>query len=343
MHIGPHPIDPPLILAPMAGVSDKPFRQLCRRLGAGLAVSEMTIADPRLWGTRKSRQRMDHAGEPAPVSVQIAGYDPAMLAEAARHNVALGADIIDINMGCPAKKVCNVASGSALLRDEALVGRILEAVVAAVPVPVTLKIRTGYSRAGRNALRIALIAEAAGVAALAVHGRTREDHFTGEAEHDTVAAVKAALAIPVVANGDIDSPEKAAVVLARTGADAIMIGRAAQGRPWIFGDIAHFLATGERRAAPEVREVKAWLVEHLHDHYKLYGEFAGVRSARKHIGWAVRGLPGGEAFRARMNALDDCERQLRAVGDWFDALGERHHRLPQAIHCIDEEPLLEAA
>ncbi|MEO8124270.1 MAG: tRNA-dihydrouridine synthase, partial [Burkholderiales bacterium] len=257
-----------------------------------------------------------------------------------------GAQIIDINMGCPAKKVCNKWAGSALMQDEPLAMQIIEAVVAACAprgVPVTLKMRTGWCASERNAVRLARAAESAGIAMIAVHGRTREQGYTGQAEYDTVAAVKSTLSIPVIANGDIDSPAKAAEVLARTGADAIMIGRAAQGRPWIFGDIAHYLATGTHRSSPEVREVKTWLVDHLHDHYKLYGEFAGVRTARKHIGWAVRGLPGGETFRAHMNTLEDCERQLRAVSDWFDALGARHHRLPEALVGIEGEFLLEAA
>ena len=253
MRIGTHLIDPPVVLAPMAGVTDKPFRQLCKRLGAGLAVSEMTTADPRLWTTRKSLKRMDHAGEPDPISVQIAGYDPAMLAQAARYNVEHGAQIIDINMGCPAKKVCNVWSGSALLQDEALVARILGAVVRAVDVPVTLKIRTGWNRDNRNGVAIAKIAQDAGVAALAVHGRTRADLYEGDAEYDTIAAIKAAISIPVLANGDIDSPAKARAVLDATNADAVMIGRAAQGRPWIFREIAHHLAIGGTLAPPSPR------------------------------------------------------------------------------------------
>jgi tRNA-dihydrouridine synthase B len=320
MQIGPYNIDPPVILAPMAGVTDKPFRQLCRRMGAGLAVSEMTIADPRLWGTPKSRWRMDHADEDAPVSVQIAGYDPAMLAQAARHNVDLGADIIDINMGCPAKKVCNVASGSALLRDEALVGRILDAVVAAVPVPVTLKIRTGYARASRNALAIARIAEAAGVAALAVHGRSREDHFNGEAEHDTVAAVKAAVRIPVIANGDIDSAARARAVLAQTGADAVMIGRAAQGRPWIFREIAWQLRGGPPLPEPTLAEVAAILLGHLQELHAFYGEHMGVRIARKHLGWYSQAHPGAGAFRSRVNRAESAAEQLRLTREHFDEL-----------------------
>src|SRR6478752_6974711 len=244
MRIGPYLIDPPIGLAPMAGVTDKPFRQLCKRLGAGLATTEMTTSDPRLWTTRKSLKRMDHAGEPEPVSVQIAGYDPGMLAEAAKYNADNGAQIVDINMGCPAKKVCNVWSGSALLQDEPLVARILHAVVKAVDIPVTLKIRTGWDREHRNALTIARIAQDAGIAALAIHGRTRADQYMGEAEYDTIASVKQAIGIPVLANGDVDDPAKAREVLQRTGADALMIGRAAQGRPWIFREVAHYLATG---------------------------------------------------------------------------------------------------
>ena len=346
MRIGAIELPNRLFVAPMAGVTDRPFRQLCKRLGAGYAVSEMVTARKDLWASLKTSRRANHDGETAPIAVQIAGTDAPMMAEAAAYNIDRGAQIIDINMGCPAKKVCNKWAGSALMQDESLALEIIDAVVAACAprgVPVTLKMRTGWCARERNALRIARDAESAGVAMVTVHGRTREQGYKGEAEHDTVAAVKAALRIPVAANGDIDSPAKAAEVLARTGADAIMIGRAAQGRPWIFGDIAHYLATGTLRPAPEVREVKAWLVEHLHDHYALYGEFAGVRTARKHIGWAVRGLPGGEAFRDRMNTLEDCDRQLRAVTDWFDALGDRHARLPQAPHCNENETLLEAA
>ena len=323
MQIGPHLLSSPVILAPMAGVTDKPFRQLCRRMGAGLAVSEMTIADSRLWGTRKSQRRMDHADETGPVSVQIAGYDPRMLADAARHNVALGAQIIDINMGCPAKKVCNVASGSALLRDELLVARILEAVVAAVAVPVTLKIRTGYTRAERNALRIARIAEAAGIAALAVHGRTREDHFTGAAEYDSIAAVKAAVGIPVMVNGDITSPGQARAVLERTGADAVMIGRAAQGRPWIFREITHFLATGAQLPEPSLAEVRDILLGHLQALHDFYGEHMGVRIARKHLGWYSQAQPEARAFRASVNRAECAAEQLRLTRDYFDGLVER--------------------
>ena len=322
MRIGNFLIDPPVVLAPMAGVTDKPFRQLCKRLGAGLAVSEMTTADPRLWHTTKSQRRTDHSGEPDPVSVQIAGYDPQMLADAARYNVDLGAQLIDINMGCPAKKVCNVYSGSALLQDEALVARIVEAVVKAVAVPVTLKIRTGWNRDNRNGVRIARIAEAAGIAALAVHGRTRADLYQGEAEYDTITAIRQAIRIPLLANGDIDSPQKAAEVLKATGADAVMIGRAAQGRPWIFREIAHFLASGETLAAPSVLEVRDILVGHLEDLYAFYGELAGVRIARKHLGWYARDRAENAAFRSVVNGTDCAQTQLRLTRDYFDRLAD---------------------
>lgn len=320
MRIGSHLIAPPVVLAPMAGVTDKPFRQLCKRLGAGLAVSEMTTADPRLWTTRKSIKRMDHLGEPAPISVQIAGYDPAMLAEAARYNVDHGAEIVDINMGCPAKKVCNVWSGSALLQDEALVARILEAVVGAVEVPVTLKIRTGWNRDNRNGVTIAKIAESAGIAALAVHGRTRADLYEGDAEYETIAAIKAAIRIPVFANGDVDSPAKAKRVLEATRCDAIMIGRAAQGRPWIFREVAHFLATGETLAAPSPREVRDILLGHLDDLHAFYGEPQGVRIARKHLGWYAKDRPENAAFRAVVNRAESAAEQIRLTRDYFDAL-----------------------
>ncbi|MCQ4167470.1 tRNA dihydrouridine synthase DusB [Tahibacter harae] len=319
MHIGPHRIEPPLILAPMAGVTDKPFRQLAKRLGAGLAVSEMTTSDPRLWHTRKSLHRMDHAGEPAPVSVQIAGYDPAMLAEAARYNVAHGAQIIDINMGCPAKKVCNVYAGSALLQDEALVARIVAAVVQAVDVPVTLKIRTGWNRDNRNGVAIARIAEDAGIAALAVHGRTRADLYEGEAEYDTIAAIKQAVRIPVLANGDIDSPQKAQAVLRHTGADGLLIGRAAQGRPWIFREIAHFLAHGELLPAPTPDEIAAILLEHLQQLHGFYGELQGVRIARKHLGWYAKDRPENAAFRAVVNRAETAAEQIRLTREFFEA------------------------
>jgi tRNA-dihydrouridine synthase B len=349
MQIGHIALANRLFAAPMAGVTDRPFRQLCKRLGAGYAVSEMVTSRRDLWTSLKTSRRADHDGEVAPIAVQIAGTDAQMMADAAAYNIDRGAQIIDINMGCPAKKVCSKWAGSALMQDEPLALAIIEAVVAACAprnVPVTLKMRTGWCEAERNAVRLARGAESAGVAMVTVHGRTRAQGYKGLAEYDTVSAVKAALRIPVVANGDIDSPEKARDVLARTGADAIMIGRAAQGRPWIFREVAHFLATGERLQAPPVIQVKAWLLEHLHDHYGLYGwddAGAGVRSARKHIGWAVRALPGGEAFRARMNLLESCETQVRAVGEWFDALADRHRLLPGANEAandsiIEEEP-----
>jgi len=329
MRIGPYSIEPRVILAPMAGVTDKPFRQLCKRLGAGLAVSEMTTSDPRLWTTRKSLHRMDHEGEPAPVSVQIAGTVPEALAEAARHNVDHGAQLIDINMGCPAKKVCNAWAGSALMRDEALVARILSAVVKAVDVPVTLKIRTGWAADARNAPAIARIAEDSGIAALTVHGRTRDQQYTGHAEYDTIAAVKAMLKIPVIANGDIDSPEKARDVLERTGCDAVMIGRAAQGRPWIFREIAHFLATGERLPPPSLAEVRDLLLGHLEQLHAFYGEQQGVRIARKHLGWYIKAPASDrpehseaqrEIFRAAVVRADSAEMQLRMTRDYFDAV-----------------------
>jgi len=320
MRIGPYKIEPPLILAPMAGVTDKPFRQLCKRLGAGLAVSEMTISDPRFWSTGKSLRRMDHEGEPAPVSVQIAGTEPAQLAEAARYNVDHGAQIIDINMGCPAKKVCNAWAGSALMRDEALVARIVAAVVQAVDVPVTLKIRTGWDAGHRNAPTIARIAQDAGIAALAVHGRTRDQQYTGVAEYDTIAAIKAALDIPVFANGDIDSPRKAAQVLHDTGADAVLVGRAAQGRPWIFREIAHYLATGEELPPPTIGEVRDILLGHLQALHEFYGEPQGVRIARKHLGWYAKDRPENAAFRAVVNRAESAEEQMRLTRDYFDAL-----------------------
>jgi tRNA-dihydrouridine synthase B len=339
MHIGHIPLANRLFAAPMAGVTDRPFRQLCKRLGAGYAVSEMVTSRKDLWNSLKTSRRANHDGEVAPIAVQIAGTDAQMMGEAAAYNIDRGAQIIDINMGCPAKKVCNKWAGSALMQDEPLALQIVEAVVAACAprnVPVTLKMRTGWCEAERNAVRIARAAEAAGVAMVAVHGRTREQGYKGQAEYTTIAAVKAALRIPVVANGDISSPEKARDVLAATGADAIMVGRAAQGRPWIFREIAHFLATGEHLPAPEVQQAKRWLLEHLNDHYDLYGEFAGVRSARKHIGWAVRALPGGESFRARMNLLESCDAQVSAVTDWFDQLADVHTLLP-AGHAANED------
>jgi tRNA-dihydrouridine synthase B len=320
MRIGSHQILPAVVLAPMAGVTDKPFRVLCKRLGAGLCVSEMTSSDPRMWRTRKSLRRMDHAGEPAPVSVQIAGTVPALMADAARHNVDHGAQLIDINMGCPAKKVCKAWAGSALMRDEALVARILAAVVAAVEVPVTLKIRTGWAADRRNAVAIARIAQDCGIAALAVHGRTRDQLYRGQAEYDTIAEVKATVSIPVMANGDIDSPGKAAEVLRRTGADAVMVGRAAQGRPWILGAIAHFLATGVTLPEPGPAEVRDILLGHLADLHGFYGEPMGVRIARKHLGWYARDRPENRAFLAVVNRADCAQAQLRLTRDYFDAL-----------------------
>jgi tRNA-dihydrouridine synthase B len=317
MRIGAHALRNRLFVAPMAGITDRPFRRLARRFGAALAVSEMVSARPELRESRKSRLRVDHSGETGPISVQIAGSDPAQLAEAARYNAGLGAEIIDINMGCPAKKVCNIAAGAALLEDELLVARILEAVVAAVDVPVTLKIRTGPAPQRRNAVRIARIAQASGVQMLAVHGRTRACMFTGQAEHDTVRAIKSSVHIPVVANGDIRSPEDARAVLEATGADGIMIGRAAQGRPWLFREIAHFLENGERLASPTALEMGAVLDEHLDGLYSLYGDAQGARVARKHIGWTVRELPGGETLRAAVNRIDAAGAQRAAVNDYF--------------------------
>ena len=325
MQIGSYRIEPNVILAPMAGVTDKPFRQLCKRLGAGLAMSEMTTSDPRFWNTRKSLHRMDHAGEPDPIGVQIAGTVPEVMADAARYNVDHGAQIIDINMGCPAKKVCNAWAGSALMREPAVVARIVQAVVQAVDVPVTLKIRTGWDAGHRNAPEIARIAEDAGIAALAVHGRTRDQQYTGMAEYDTIAVIKAALSIPVIANGDIDSPHKAAFVLRHTGADAVMVGRAAQGRPWIFREIAHFLATGELLPEPSLAEVRDVLLGHLQALHAFYGNHAGVRIARKHLGWYAKDRPEHApeqraAFRAVVNRAETAEAQIRLTRDYFDAL-----------------------
>ena len=320
MQIGRHRIDPRVILAPMAGVTDKPFRLLCKRLGAGLAVSEMTTSNPRFWTTEKSLRRMDHVGEPDPVSVQIAGTVPEAMAAAARFNVEHGAQLIDINMGCPAKKVCNSWAGSALMREPLLVARILAAVVQAVDVPVTLKIRTGWDARHRNALEIARIAEDAGIAALAVHGRTRDQQYSGHAEYDTIAAIKATARIPVIANGDIDSPEKAAFVLQATGADAVMIGRAAQGRPWLLGQVAHYLQHGQRAPEPSLPQIRAILLGHLEHLHAFYGEPAGVRIARKHLGWYARDRPENAAFRAVVNRAQTAEEQLRLTRDYFDAL-----------------------
>ena len=336
MHIGPFALANHLFVAPMAGVTDRPFRQLCKRLGAGYAVSEMVTSRKDLWNTLKTSRRANHQGEPGPIAVQIAGTEASMMAEAAVYNIDRGAQIIDINMGCPAKKVCNKWAGSALMQDEQLAIEIVDAVVKACAprnVPVTLKMRTGWCQAEKNAVVLARAAEAAGVQMVTVHGRTREQGYKGAAEYDTIAAVKAALKIPVVANGDIDSPEKAREVLQATGADAIMIGRAAQGYPWIFREVAHYLATGTHLAPPLVSEVKRLLIEHLHDHYSLYDEFIGVRSARKHIGWYLRELPGGEDFRQRMNLLEDSAAQVAAVEAYLDQLNEKMDRIPRREHA----------
>jgi tRNA-dihydrouridine synthase B len=335
MQIGQFAMANPLFVAPMAGVTDRPFRQLCKKLGAGYAVSEMVTSRRDLWNTLKTSRRANHEGEPGPIAVQIAGTEAQMMADAAVYNIDRGAQIIDINMGCPAKKVCNKWAGSALMQDEKLAMEIVTAVVQACAprnVPVTLKMRTGWSQSHKNVVVLARAAESAGVQMVTVHGRTREQGYKGAAEYDTIAAVKAAVRIPVVANGDIDSPEKAREVFLATGADAIMVGRAAQGRPWIFREIAHFLQTGTHLAPPLVSDVKRLLIDHLHDHYSLYGEFIGVRSARKHIGWYVRDLPGGEDFRAAMNLLDEPAAQVDAVATFFDSINHNTDRIPfQAI------------
>jgi len=338
MNIGPFALANNVFVAPMAGVTDRPFRQLCKKLGAGYAVSEMVTSRRDLWDTLKTSRRANHDGEVEPIAVQIAGTDAQMMADAAAYNLDRGAQIIDINMGCPAKKVCNKWAGSALMQDETLALQIIEAVVAACAphgAPVTLKMRTGWAENHKNALRIARAAENAGVQMIAVHGRTREQGYKGLAEYDTMAEVKAALRIPVVANGDIDSPEKARDVLAYTGADAVMVGRAAQGRPWIFRELAHFLATGSHLAPPLVADVKRLLLDHLLDHYQLYGEYSGVRTARKHIGWYVKTLPGGEAFRGQMNTLEECRAQLNAVTGFFDRLGEHMDRVPAPAQSLE--------
>jgi tRNA-dihydrouridine synthase B len=317
-----------LFVAPMAGVTDRPFRQLCKKMGAGLAVSEMVTSNSLLYGSAKTLRRANHLGEAAPIAVQIAGADPGMMAEAARHNVANGAQIIDINMGCPARKVCNVMAGSALMQDEALVGRILDAVVGAVPdTPVTLKFRTGWNLANKNAPAIARIAESAGVRAVAIHGRTRCQQYTGEAEYDTIALVKTLVRIPVIANGDITTPEKARRVLDTTGADGIMIGRAAQGRPWLFREIEHYLKTGRHLPPAEVREIHGVLLAHLEGIYAFYGRETGCKVARKHISWYTRGLVGSAAFRREMNTLPSIDQQMRAVNDFFCRLAEEDEYL----------------
>jgi len=346
MKIGSFELPNNLFVAPMAGVTDRPFRRLCKSLGAGYAVSEMVTSRKDLWSSLKTSRRANHEGEAGPIAVQIAGTDAPMMAEAAVYNIERGAQVIDINMGCPAKKVCNKWAGSALMKDESLAIQIVSAVVeACLPhgVPVTLKMRTGWCQANKNALAIARAAESAGVQMITIHGRTREQGYTGAAEYETIAAVKAALRIPVVANGDITSPEKARAVLRATGADALMIGRAAQGRPWIFREIAYHLATGEQLAPPLVVELRRLLLEHLEDHYTLYGEYTGVRSARKHIGWYLRALPGSEGFRVRMNTLDDPRDQLQSVADYLDELGTRMDRLPVAMDIGTTEEMMELA
>jgi tRNA-dihydrouridine synthase B len=339
VRIGPFTLANPLAVAPMAGVTDRPFRQLCKRLGAAYAVSEMVASNPQLRGTDKSRRRTDHEGEVAPIAVQIAGADPATMADAARYNVDRGAQIIDINMGCPAKKVCNVAAGSALLADEPRVAAILRAVVAAVGVPVTLKIRTGPAPNAKNAHRIARIAEDSGVAALTVHGRTRACMFTGPVDYATIAEVKRAVSIPVIANGDVDSPERARDVLRATGADMVMIGRAAQGRPWIFAEIAHFLATGDRLPPPTPAALRALIAEHLADHYAFYGEDAGVRVARKHLGWYLKALPGGVEALTEINAATSIVAQDAAVGRFFDRLEATEDRLAHEAGRVARVPM----
>jgi tRNA-dihydrouridine synthase B len=327
MRIGPYKLKNNLIVAPMAGVTDRPFRILCKRMGAGMAVSEMVSSNSLLYGSEKTKRRANHEGEVDPISVQIVGADPVMLAQAAIYNVDNGAQIIDINMGCPAKKICNVMAGSALLQNEPLVARLLEAVVGAVKVPVTLKIRTGWDKQNRNAIRIAKIAEASGIQALAIHGRTRACAYTGEAEYETIAAVKASVNIPIIANGDITSPEKARHVLKYSGADAVMIGRAAQGRPWLFREIDFFLKTGQHLPAPEVDEIHRVLLAHVHDLYDFYGEHTGLRVARKHISWYTKGLAGSAHFRHRMNQLESPSEQLEAVGEFFAQQEQQGSRL----------------
>ena len=330
MRIGPYHLKNNLIVAPMAGVTDRPFRMLCKSMGAGMAVSEMVSSNSLLYGSEKTKRRANHDGEVDPISVQIVGADPKMLARAAQYNVDEGAQIIDINMGCPAKKICNVMAGSALLQDEALVARILEAVVGAVAVPVTLKIRTGWDKQNRNAIRIAQIAEASGIQALAIHGRTRACAYTGDAEYDTITAVKANVNIPVIANGDITTPEKARYVLQQTGADAVMIGRAAQGRPWLFREIEHFIKTGTHLPAPQVDEVHRVLLKHVYELYSFYGEHTGLRVARKHISWYTKGLIGSAHFRHHMNQLESSAEQLMAVSDFFDGQFQGGERLQYA-------------
>ncbi|HWK60510.1 MAG TPA: tRNA dihydrouridine synthase DusB [Eoetvoesiella sp.] len=337
MRIGSWQLPNPVFVAPMAGVTDRPYRQLCKRLGAGYAVSEMAASNPQLWNSVKTSRRLDHSGEIDPIAVQIAGADPDMMAEAAVFNIEKGARIIDINMGCPVKKVCNVASGSALLRDEDKIARILARVVQACrpyEVPVTLKTRTGWDAQSRNAVRIATLAESLGIAALTLHGRTRADLYQGKAEYNTIKEVKQAVGIPVIANGDIDSPAKAQYVLKYTGADAVMIGRAAQGRPWIFREIAHFLETGTYLAPPTYGELRVHLLEHLEDHYRFYGEFTGVRSARKHIGWYLGGLPDNKTLMDCINTTTSTADQTRALEQWFDRHAPSTPAGPQAAQAL---------
>ncbi len=351
MNIGPYVLANNLFVAPMAGVTDRPFRILCKKLGAGYAVSEMVTSRRDLWDTLKTSRRANHDGEAEPIAVQIAGTDALMMADAAAYNIDRGAQIIDINMGCPAKKVCNKWAGSALMQDETLALQIIDAVVAACAprnVPVTLKMRTGWCQQHKNALSIAKAAERAGVQMVTVHGRTREQGYKGFAEYDTIAEVKAALKIPVVANGDVNTPEKVRDVLAYTGADAVMLGRVAQGRPWIFREVAHFMATGTHLAPPLVADVEHLLLDHLLDHYSLYGEFTGVRSARKHIGWYVKSLPGGDIFRAQMNLLESSEAQLASVQGFFRVLGEQMDRIPlptviETVHDKNQQNQEEAS
>lgn len=340
MQIGPYKLRNNLVVAPMAGVTDRPFRMLCKKMGAGLAVSEMVTSNSLLYGSAKTLRRANHEGEVEPISVQIAGADPKMMAEAAKYNVDNGAQIIDINMGCPAKKICNVMAGSALLKDEPLVSQILKAVVAAVDVPVTLKIRTGWDKQNRNAVTVAKMAEDIGVQALAMHGRTRACAYMGDAEYDTIAAVKQAIKIPLIANGDITTPEKAKFVLEHTKADAVMIGRAAQGRPWIFREIEHYLATGTHMLPPTVTEIHEVMLEHLNDLYSFYGDLTGMRVARKHISWYTKGLVGSANFRHNMNQLQSIEEQLDAINGFFAALQQQGERLQ--YDAIEDSPADEA-
>ena len=339
MFIGPHHIANRAFVAPMAGVTDRPFRKLCKQLGAAYAVSEMVTSRPELRDSLKTSRRLDHAGEPGPIAVQIAGTDSAMMADAARYNIDRGAQIIDINMGCPAKKVCNKWAGSALMQDEALAMDIVtEVVKAAAPhgVPVTLKMRTGWRADQINALQLSLAAEQSGIQMITIHGRTREMGYGGHAQHETVAQIKSRVKIPVVANGDIDSPEAAARVLKETGVDAVMVGRAAQGRPWLFREINHFLKTGEHLAPPLIAEVRRIMMDHMIEHYALHGEWAGVRSVRKHLGWYVKHLPGGASFRARFNTLESPQAQLDAAHTFWDELSQLGDRLPHSPQYTSE-------